>query len=146
MNKKLSIGGQAVIEGIMIRSLNYNVVAVRKKNSIITKTDKIKQRKGFYALPVVRGFYNLVDMLVLGMKSLMWSADQQMENNEKISKKEMGFSLIFAFLVGIGLFLVLPYVITNFIGFYEETKTLLFNLIDGLIRIGIFLIYIYVIS
>ena len=69
-DKKLALGGQAVIEGVMIRSLNYNVVAVRKNKSIITKTDKIKQRKGkFYKFPVARGFYNLIDMISLGMKS-----------------------------------------------------------------------------
>ena len=147
MSKKLSIGGQAVIEGIMIRSPKYNVVAVRKGKKIITKKEKIKQRNGkFYKLPIARGFYNLIDMLVLGMKTLMWSADQQLEKDEKISKKEMIFSFIFAIVVGLGLFLVLPYIVTNFIGFYEETKPLLFNLIDGLFRIGIFLLYIYAIS
>jgi len=147
MPKKLNIGGQAVIEGVMIRSKNYNVVAVRKNKKIITKKDKIKQRKGrFYKLPVVRGFYNLIDMLVIGMKSLMWSADQQLEKDEKISKKEMTLSFIFAALFAIGIFVVLPYLATNFIGFYEETRPLMFNLIDGIIRIGLFLLYIILIS
>jgi uncharacterized protein YqhQ len=147
MPKKLNIGGQAVMEGVMIRSPKYNVIAVRKGKRIITKKEKIKQRKGrFYKLPIVRGFYNLIDMIVLGTKSLMWSADQQLEKDEKISKKEMIFSLIFALLFGIVLFLLLPYIITNFIGFYEEAKPLLFNLVDGLIRIGMFLLYIYAIS
>lgn len=146
MPKKLNIGGQAVIEGIMIRSPKYNVIAVRKGKKIIIKNEKIKQRKGFCTIPVVRGFYNLIDMLVLGTKSLMWSADQQLEEDEKINKKEMTLSLVFAFLFGIGLFLLLPYIITNLIGFYEETKPLLFNLVDGLIRIGMFLLYIYAIS
>jgi len=147
MPKKLNIGGQAVIEGIMIRSPNYNVVSVRKNKKIITKSDKIKQRKGrFYKLPVVRGFYNLIDMLVIGMKSLMWSADQQLEKDEKISKKEMTLSFIFAMLFGVGIFIILPYIATNFIGYYEETKPLLFNLIDGIIRIVFFLLYIIIIS
>ena len=147
MPKKLNIGGQAVIEGVMIRSPNYNVVSVRKNKKIITKSDKIKQRKGrFYKLPVVRGFYNLIDMLVIGMKSLMWSADQQLEKDEKISKKEMTLSFIFAMLFGVGIFIILPYIATNFIGYYEETKPLLFNLIDGIIRIVFFLLYIIIIS
>ena len=147
MPKKLNIGGQAVIEGVMIRSPNYNVVSVRKNKKIITKSDKIKQRKGrFYKLPVVRGFYNLIDMLVIGMRSLMWSADQQLEKDEKISKKEMTLSFIFAMLFGVGIFIILPYIATNFIGYYEETKPLLFNLIDGIIRIVFFLLYIIIIS
>ena len=147
MPKKLNIGGQAVIEGVMIRSPNYNVVSVRKNKKIITKSEKIKQRKGrFYKLPVVRGFYNLIDMLVIGMRSLMWSADQQLEKDEKISKKEMTLSFIFAMLFGVGIFIILPYIATNFIGYYEETKPLLFNLIDGIIRIVFFLLYIIIIS
>lgn len=147
MPKKLNIGGQAVMEGVMIRSPKYNVIAVRSGKKIIIKQEKIKQRKGrFYKLPIIRGFYNLIDMLVLGTRSLMWSADQQLENDEKISKKEMIFSLIFAFLFGIGIFMLLPYIITNFMGFYEETKPLLFNLVDGVIRIGMFLLYICAIS
>jgi len=147
MPEKLNIGGQAVIEGVMIRSKNYNVVAVRKNKKIITKKYKIKQRKGkFYKLPVARGFYNLIDMLVIGMKSLMWSADQQLEKDEKISKKEMTLSFMFAMLFAVGIFIILPYLATNFIGFYEETKPFLFNLIDGIIRIILFLLYIVAIS
>lgn len=146
MPKKLNIGGQAVIEGVMIRGPKYNVVAVRKGKKIITKKEKIKERKGFYKLPVVRGFFNLVDMLVIGMRSLMWSADQQLEDDEKISKKEMAFSFIFAILFAVGIFIILPYLATNFIGYYEETKPLMFNLIDGAIRIVLFLLYIVVIS
>lgn len=146
--KKLTLGGQAVIEGVMIRSKHYNVVAVRKDNKIITKKDKIKQRKGkFYKLPVVRGFYNLVDMLALGMRSLMWSAEQQLgEKQEKISKTEMAFTIIFALGFAIFLFVALPYFFTLFIGFKEETQPFFFNFIDGLIRIGVFLLYIFAIS
>jgi len=140
MPKKLNIGGQALIEGVMIRSPKYNVIAVRKNK-------KIKQRKGkFYKLPIIRGFYNLIDMLIIGMKSLMWSADQQLDKNEKISKKEMTLSFIFALFFGLGIFLVLPYIATNFIGYNEETQPFFFNLIDGIIKIGIFLLYIYAIS
>ena len=146
MPKKLSIGGQAVIEGVMIRSPKYNVIAVRKNKKIVTKTEKIKQRKGFYKLPVVRGFFNLVDMLVIGMRAISWSANQQLEKKEKISKKEIGISIIFAIVFGFGLFFALPYFLTNFIGYYEETKPLLFNLIDGIIRIAVFLLYIIALS
>jgi len=64
MGKKLNIGGQALIEGVMIRSPKYNFIAVRKGKKIITKKEKIKERKGFYKLPVVRGFFNMVDMLL----------------------------------------------------------------------------------
>ena len=147
MDKKLTIGGQAVIEGVMIKSPNYNVVAARKKKKIVIKKDKIKQRKGkFYKLPVVRGFYNLVDMMVLGMRSLMWSAEQQTGTKEKISKTEMTVTVIVAVGFAIFLFVALPYFLTLFIGFNEETQPFFFNLIDGIIRISVFLLYIVAIS
>ena len=149
MPKKVNIGGQAVIEGVMIRGPKYNVVAVRKGKKIITKKEKLKLRKGkFYKLHVVRGFFNLIDMLVIGFRSIMWSAEQQLEaeKEEKISKKEIAFTIILAVLFGVGIFIILPYIVTNLIGFYEETNSLLFNLIDGLIRIVMFLLYIYGIS
>tara|TARA_Y100000310_G_scaffold341089_1_gene439076 strand:+ start:15331 stop:16254 length:924 start_codon:yes stop_codon:yes gene_type:complete len=149
MPKKLPIGGQAVIEGVMIRGPKYNVVSVRKKNKIITKKEKIKQRKGkFYKLPVIRGFYNLVDMLVIGMRSIMWSAEQQVSDKEeeKITKSEMTFTILFSIAIAISLFIALPYFLTLISGFKEETQPFFFNLIDGIIRIGIFLLYIYAIS
>ena len=130
MNKKLNIGGQAVIEGVMIRSPKYNVTGVRKKKKIILKKEKIKQRKGkFYKLFIVRGFYNLVDMLVLGMRSLMWSAEQQTgtKKDEKISKTEMTLTVIIALGFAIFLFVALPYFATLFIGFKEETQPFFFR-------------------
>lgn len=146
-SKKLNVGGQAVIEGVLIRGPKKYVVAVRKGKKIISKNRKIpsKQNK-FLKLPFIRGFVNLVEMLVIGTKALMWSADQQIEKGERIGKKEMAFSFIFAIFFGIAIFIMLPYIITNFIGFYEETKPLLFNLIDGIIRISFFLLYIAAIS
>lgn len=146
MPKKLNMGGQAVIEGVMIRSPRYNVIAVRKNSGIKIKEERIKERKGFYKLPVIRGFFNLIDMLVIGMRAISWSANQQLEKKENISKREMVFSILFALLFGLGLFVALPYAITNFIGYYEETKPFLFNLIDGIIRIAIFIFYLVAIS
>lgn len=148
MDKKLNIGGQAVMEGVMIRSLNYNVIAVRKGKNIITKKEKINQRKGFYKLPVIRGFFNLIDMLVVGMRSLMWSAEQQLDNGkeEKISKWETTLTILFSIVIAVLLFMALPYFLTLIAGFKEEIQPLFFNLIDGAIRIGIFLLYIYLIS
>ena len=146
-SKKLNVGGQAVIEGVLIRGPKKYVVAVRKGKKIAYKNGKIPSKSNkIWKLPVIRGFVNLVEMLAIGTKALMWSADQQLEKDEKIGKKEMAFSFIFAILFGIGVFIVLPYIVTNFIGFYEETRPLLFNLIDGVIRISFFLLYIVAIS
>ena len=146
-SKKINVGGQAVIEGVLIRGPKKYVVAVRKGKKIVYKNGKIPSKSGkFLKLPVIRGFINLVEMLVIGTKALMWSADQQLEKGEKIGKKEMAFGFIFAILFVAGIFIALPYIVTNLIGFYEETKPLLFNLIDGIIRISFFLLYIAAIS
>lgn len=146
MKKKITIGGQAVIEGVMIRSPNYATVSVRKGKSIITKKDRVKARKGLYTLPVVRGFYNLVDMLAIGMKALTWSAEQQTGKEEKISKTEMTVTVALALGFAILLFVAIPYFATLFMGVKEESQPFLFNLIDGIIRIALFLIYIAAIS
>lgn len=148
MDKKLRIGGQAVIEGVMIKSEGNYVVSVRKGNKIITKKEKIRKKKSkIIKLPLIRGFINLADMLIIGTKTLIWSADQQTDKKEeKISKTEI-FSIIgLSFFFAILFFIALPYFLTILLGIKEETRPLLFNLIDGLIRIGIFLLYILAIS
>jgi len=149
MPKKINIGGQAVIEGVMIRGPKYDVVSVRKNKKIITRKDKIKQRKGkFYKLPVVRGFFNLIDMMVVGMRSIMWSAEQQLstEKQEKISNLEMTLTILFSIGIALLMFVALPYILTLLIGFEEETQPFFFNIIDGIIRITVFLLYIWAIS
>ncbi len=149
MPEKIKIGGQALIEGVMIRSPNYNVAAARKGKNIVIKKEKIKQRKGrFFKLPIIRGFYNLIDMLAIGMRSMMWSANQQLneEEQEKISKKEVTFTILFSVMLAILLFAALPYFLTLIFGVKEEAEPMIFNIIDGMIRIIIFLLYIVAIS
>lgn len=149
MAKKLPIGGQAVIEGVMIRSPRYSVVAVRKGSKIAIKKERNKQRKGkFCKLPVIRGFFNLIDMLAVGMKAMLWSADQQLEaeKQEKVSKKEIIFTIAFSIGAAILLFAALPYLLTLIVGFKEETNPIIFNLADGIIRIAVFLVYVWAIS
>ena len=71
MKKKINVGGQAVIEGVMIRGVNNYVVAVRKKKNIVTKHGKIPRKKhDFLKWLFVRGFINLVEMLIIGIRSL----------------------------------------------------------------------------
>ncbi|MBI2107813.1 DUF1385 domain-containing protein [Candidatus Woesearchaeota archaeon] len=143
----LKIGGQAVIEGVMIKSQNYYAVSVRKKGKIISKTEKLKSRSSeFLKKPVIRGFFNLVDMLSIGMKSLMWSAEQAGDEDEKITKKEMAFTIAFSMAAVIVIFIGIPYFLTGWIGFREESSPFYFNLIDGMIRILFFVLYIAAIS
>lgn len=146
MLNKINIGGQAVIEGVLIRGPGKYVVAVRKNKKIVAKNGLIPKRHNFLKLPFIRGFVNLVDMLVIGIKSLMWSAEQAAPKDEKISKNELALTIFFSIAIVILFFIALPYFLTNLIGFREEQKPVLFNLVDGIIRIVIFLVYIAAIS
>lgn len=146
-SKKINVGGQAVIEGVMIRGPKRYVVAARKKNSIVYKKGNIPSEKNkFLKLPFVRGFINLADMMVIGIKSIMWSAQQAGESDQKITKKEVTFTMLLSVAAVIIFFIALPYFLTHLFGIVEEKKPILFNIVDGLIRILIFLIYIYAIS
>ncbi|MBI2558066.1 DUF1385 domain-containing protein [Candidatus Woesearchaeota archaeon] len=145
--KKLSVGGQAVMEGVLIRGPGKYVVAVRKNKSIVTKKGLIPKKKyKFLKLPFIRGFVNLVDMLVIGVKSLMWSAEQIGEKEEKISRNELAITIFVSIVLVIAFFIALPYFLTHLTGITEEKRPFMFNFVDGLIRIGIFLIYIATIS
>lgn len=154
MSKCLNIGGQALIEGIMIKSPNYVAVSTRSLDGKIkTKVDKFTSKtttNWFYKLPFVRGIVILLEMLFIGMKELIYSANEQVdEEDEKESLKSwhiiltVGISLIFALL----LFKALPLFIVKLITMITTiNNTFIFNLIEGIIRIGIFLIYLIAIS
>jgi len=157
------IGGQAVIEGVMMRSPKFLTIALRradggilvKKNPYIALT----KRKRWLNIPIVRGAIVLVESLYLGLKALTFSADQAME--EKVTEatsqadheiKSMGkaFGTLWPILMvivglglGMGLFFYLPLIITDFLG---VKGGILFNLVDGMVRIGIFLMYIWAIG
>ncbi len=146
-NKQINVGGQAVIEGVLIRGPTKYVISVRKDKKIISKKGVIKKKKyNFLKWPFIRGFINLVEMLIIGIKALMWSAKQAAPKEEKIGKNEFALTILISLVLVVLFFIALPYFLTNLLGFYEEKRPILFNLIDGLIRILIFLIYIVAIS
>ncbi|MEK6858048.1 MAG: DUF1385 domain-containing protein [Nanoarchaeota archaeon] len=141
-----SIGGQAVIEGVMMRSPKFTATAVRKKDGkIVFKTEKsnslIKKYK-VLQLPFIRGTISLFEMMVLGVKTLAWSASQQ-EEGEEITFSELFWTVVTAFAFTIIAFVLLPYMITSF---FVQQATLTFNLIDGVIRLALFLGYVWAIS
>jgi len=138
------IGGQAVIEGVMMQSPKKLAVCVRlPNNKLKVKKEKIKKT---IKIPFVRGAFVLYYTLIRGIKTLLWSADQQLEKHEKITKKDIFLTLGITMLFAIGFFWVLPYALTFIIGIEEETKPVLFNLIDGAIKIVLLLGYLILIS
>ena len=142
MKKKVIIGGQAVIEGVLMKSPNYYNISIRKKKKIISKKEKLKKKPQFYKFFFIRGIVNLIEMLTIGIKALNWSAEQ-VEGGEELKKTHKIFTIIFAILVGLGLFLYLPLLLTKLL--YSK-ESVIFNLIDGIIRIIILILYIYLIS
>ncbi len=148
MAKDIHIGGQAVIEGVMIKSDHNYVVSVRKNNKIITKKEKIRKKSSkLNRTPFLRGIVNLIDMLIIGIKSIIWSAEQQEEKaEEKISNKEIFGIIAISFGFAILFFIALPYFLTIMTGVKEETKPIMFNIIDGAIRTIFFILYIWAIS
>ncbi|HEX38315.1 MAG TPA: DUF1385 domain-containing protein [Candidatus Cloacimonetes bacterium] len=155
---EIAVGGQAVIEGVMMRGPHYIATALRKKDgSIIIKKEefisKTKTNK-FYGLPIIRGFVSLIEMLSIGLKTLNFSADEAIKDDDSDKKKKKknpffeklysAFSYIFAFGLAFLLFVFLPYRIAYWINI--EKTSILFNLLTGGIRIVFFVLYIYLIS
>lgn len=155
------IGGQAVIEGVMMKSGNKYAIAVRKPNKeIVVETKRLAKRKSnpILNLPIIRGVFAFVESLSLGMQSLTFSSSFYEEEEEsKLEKKlneitkgkgesilnavTIGFSMVLA----IGLFIVLPMLLANFLSSKIENSMVL-TVLEGVFRLLIFLIYIGLIS
>ncbi|MFW6013674.1 MAG: DUF1385 domain-containing protein [Candidatus Nanoarchaeia archaeon] len=147
----LNVGGQAVIEGVMMKSPNYYSVAVRKPDGRITKKTEeyvsLTQRHRLLGLPFFRGIVSMGEMLRLGIKSLTYSANESAdEEEETLSEWAIFVTIFFSMAFAVFLFVVIPYMVPTFIGVSEEETTLFFNTIAGLIKVLIFVGYVYLIS
>ncbi|MDO8642706.1 MAG: DUF1385 domain-containing protein [Candidatus Woesearchaeota archaeon] len=149
----ITAGGQAVIEGVLIRSSNKMAIAVRAPNKkIILKIERVvpyTKRHRLLGLPVVRGVATMAEMLITGVRALHHSANIALGEEEELTVWNMALSLVFSFGLVILLFKVVPLLIaqlmtTLFVA--VKNNYLLFNLIDGGMRIIIFMVYLYSIS
>ncbi len=150
MNMK-NIGGQAVIEGVMMRSPGAWTVAVRSPNKeILLQKNDLAELPKILKKPVLRGFIALVQALVIGIKALSFSAEKAaVDEKEKPSSFSMGIAVLISFALGLGIFLFLPLYCTKLMGKAFEPingNQMLFNLVDGLIRIIFFIVYILLIN
>jgi uncharacterized protein YqhQ len=146
----LAFGGQALIEGIMIRSRSHLVLCVRKPNSeIITNIEEIKplaQKHRVLAVPFIRGIVALPETLYLGFKGLFFSANAAIEDekegeSEKFTWKE--FTVAIALAVGVAsLFFVVPFLLVTWLGL----TGVVFNVVEAVIRLALFLAYLAVIA
>lgn len=147
MEKKKEIGGQAVIEGVMMKSRSRIAVAVRKPNKKISvRVQRYRpwtKKCRILAIPIVRGFVELVDMLVVGIKALTYSANQSAGEDEKLTKGEIALTFVFATLFTIVLFIALPLFVAKM---FTKGTGFWFDLTDGLLRLAVFLLYVFIIS
>jgi uncharacterized protein YqhQ len=159
LSEKLTIGGQAVLEGVMMRSPHAFTVAVRRGGrpgagiAVLKQTLRpLGERFPFLKKKIIRGSAALFEAMWLGIRALNFSANEALE--EKDGKKEeigplaMAGTMIVALAFALGLFLALPLLLTNLLGAqYTAFKgNLLFNLTDGAIRVALFLGYVSGIS
>ena len=158
--KASGIGGQAVLEGIMMRNKDKYAVAVRKTNQEIELC--VKEHKGFISqkllkLPFIRGVFNFIDSMYLGFSALMYSAEffdeeEPEEGTDKEQDKKsddiiMTITMIFSIVMAIGLFIVLPSLLSDLVKKqFHITSYVLVSLIEGFMRITIFLAYMFLVS
>ena len=150
---EFSYGGQAVIEGVMIRGQNHYSLAVRREDGTITHLQEPlntyftgKLRK----IPLIRGFLALLETLILGIKALNQSAtlamvDQTAEGQKEMSPWVLAMTLAISLIIGIGIFFVVPQLIVTPIHSIVQSDILI-NVIEGLLRLVILVGYIWVIS
>ena len=156
------IGGQAVLEGVMMKNKDKYAVAVRKPDGDIDI--QVEEYKGvcgdksFTKLPLIRGVFAFIDSLVLGMRVTMHSAsfyedEEEEKNTDKPEKAQgsksddimMGFTVVLSVLIAVALFMMLPFLISDFLGRYIRNASVI-AILEGILRILIFVGYIAAIS
>jgi len=142
-------GGQALIEGVLMRGKNYAVAAIRSLNkNIILKEEKLEgiYKYKFLNWPFIRGIIILWDSLVLGMKYLTISANLQTEEDEKIEGNALVITIIISLGAAVGLFFVFPTIITAGLEKLVMFTNFGRSLIEGLVRLILFLLYLWAIG
>ncbi|MDP4126272.1 MAG: DUF1385 domain-containing protein [Bacillota bacterium] len=153
MGRPVQYGGQAVIEGVMMRGPRESAIAVRLPNGEIEVTRiglNTWASKPIFKLPLIRGFVALVDSLIVGMRALTFSANRSLGEEEDGGGEELGFwemalTLGFAFGLGLLLFVGLPTGMAHLLR-GKVTGVVWQNLLEGLIRLIVFFLYISLIS
>jgi uncharacterized protein YqhQ len=147
----LAVGGQAVIEGVLMRNKEKIAIACRtEKGKIILKKQTLTPlTKKFPILgwPFLRGIIGFFQMLIIGMKALTYSTNVALGEEEEVLKPweivgMIGLSLLFS----VALFVAVPYIVTHYMGFDERTAPIAFNLVDGVIKLIIFITYVIAIG
>ena len=160
---KTLIGGQALIEGIMMQGPDKRSIVVRGPEGLIKKVEPLKKRTGIAKWPLIRGVVNFASSMVSGVKALMYSAEffpedeadaqpskfeqwlEQKLGSEKLEKAVVSFSVFLGVLFSVGLFFLLPTLLSGIFDRWIHNAVIR-SLIEGVIRIAIFMGYMILIS
>jgi uncharacterized protein YqhQ len=144
----MRVGGQAIMEGVLMRSPNFWGMAVRTPAGDMDVQaepfNSITKKSKLFRLPIIRGFLSLAETLWLGMKALTISTNIALGEEEELSKKEVVGTMVFGLVLAFLLFLAAPVLGTKGVGWLignSIDNPILFNLVEGAIRIGIFMLY-----
>lgn len=153
---KINIGGQAVLEGVMMRAPRAMAIAVRRPSGEIVvrreATPPLSEHYPIVRLPIIRGAVALFTSLIMGMRALNFSANEAIEEEDGEKQKEeltswaLAGTMAVAFGFGIALFFFLPLYLTRLLVPVIGDNNIIFNLVDGVIRVIVFLLYIWSIS
>jgi uncharacterized protein YqhQ len=145
-----SVGGQAVIEGVMMRAPDAWAVAARRPDGVIevqrNELPRLSSRNKLAKIPFFRGVFVLIESLQLGFSALSWSAEKAGEEDEPIGRKEVVITMTIAVVVAIAIFILVPAFLANWLKNLLGGTGLLFVVIDGILRIGLIVGYIWLIS
>ena len=147
-----SYGGQALIEGVMMRGKHTQAMCARLEDGrIVSEVEEftlLSQRNKFLSLPLVRGVCSMVDSLISGMQAIVWSTNVSLaedEEEEELSPMEIAVTLIISLGLGVLLFFLLPVVIAHFLQPLIPGNFLQ-NIFEGIVRVGVFLLYLVLIT
>ncbi|MEE0230348.1 MAG: DUF1385 domain-containing protein [Peptococcaceae bacterium] len=147
-----SYGGQALIEGVMMRGKRYQAMSARLEDGrIVSEVEEftmLTDRHKFFGLPFIRGTFNMIDSLISGMKALTWSTNVSLaedEEAEELTPMEIALTMLVSIGLGILLFFVLPVIIAHY---FQPLipGSFLQNVFEGVVRVAVFLLYLFLIS
>lgn len=145
-----TVGGQAVLEGVMMRAPAGWAVAVRRPDDVIEAIShdlpRLSARSRLARIPFVRGVMVLVESLNLGFRALSWSAQKAGDEEEEITKTQIVVSMSIALVFFVALFMLLPLLVARAADNAFGGNDVWFNIVDGLVRVGLFIGYIWAIG
>lgn len=147
--QKAAYGGQAVIEGVMMRGPKRMAIAVRRPDGEIAihqeEVKSVIQRYPLLKLPILRGMVALVETMSMGIGALMYSANQAMPDEEQLTKKEMALTSGVGIFLALGIFVAVPTLVTSLVRSWNAQPAIV-NTVEALLRLGMFVGYLLVIS